>query len=295
MRLSAPLVAFFVMALPSAAWAQSEPAPGERAAAESAPLRAATESAPIKVADETPKTPCPAATKASAVPWSSGFWVGAALQGDLAFMGGGAVCDRESQTSGAYSCFRSDREQYVGVPAPSEPVGFAMAYGTTRVALTVERAIGGSFTAGGRLGIVLGGGPTPAKGPTFLPIHLEARAAYWIGRPPSLERGLRGFVSLAAGLAQMDASRAVEVEECRPEQSAACTPATNEQPGGPNPSRQVLDAYKKGGQAFVGLGVGVLYSFVPGSAAAIELKAAQFFPSAVTTLSPTVSYVFQIL
>jgi hypothetical protein len=170
-----------------------------------------------------------------------------------------------------------------------------MSYGTTRIALTIERAIFRSFTAGLRFGIALGGGPTPAKGPTFLPIHLEARAAYWIARPHSAEPGFQGYISLASGLAQMDASRAIEVNECRVELGAQCTPATNEQPGGPNPNHQALEAYKKAGQAFVGLGAGVWISFVRGSAAVIELKALQFFPSAATTLSPSVAYVFHVL
>ena len=239
------------------------------------------------VADAAATAPAPAPA-----PPAYGWWVGAVIQGDIALLESGDVCSRESQAAATYSCFRSDGEQYLGAPEPAEPVGFTAAYGTTRLALHVERAIAGNFTAGGRFGIALGGGPTPAKGPAFVPLHLEARVAYWIGQALSPEPGLRGFVSVAAGVAQVDASRPAPVSECRAASVSGCAPATNTQPGGPNPDRQVLDAYKKAGQGFVGLGAGAYYSFVPGSGAVIDLKVLQFFPGAGTTFSPSLAYVF---
>jgi hypothetical protein len=235
-----------------------------------------------------------AAAQAPAAPMSPGFWVGAVIQGDIVFMEGGDLCSRESQTNVAYACFRSDREQYVGVPVPAKDAGFSAAYGTTRLALHVERAIAGNFTAGARFGMALGGGPTPAKGPAFVPLHIEARVAYWIGQQLSPEPGLRGFVFIMGGLAQVDASRTVEVDECRAGSTSGCAPATNVQPGGPNPDRQLLDAYKKTGQGFVGLGVGACYSFIRGSGAVLELKAMQLFPGSGTTFSPSLSYVFRV-
>jgi hypothetical protein len=235
-----------------------------------------------------------AAAPVPAAPLSSGFWVGAVVQGDIVFMEGGDLCSRESQTKATYACFRSDREQYLGVPVPAKDARFSASYGTTRLALHVEHAIAGNFTAGGRFGIALGGGPTPAKGPTFVPLHFEARVGYWIGQRLSPEPGIRGFVFVMGGLAQVDASRTIKVDECRPASTSGCTPATNVQPGGPNPDRQVLDAYKKTGQGFVGLGIGAYYSFIRGSGAVLELKAMQLFPGSGTTFSPSLSYVFRV-
>src|SRR5689334_25193712 len=84
------------------------------------------------------------ATAAAAPPEPSapppGFWVGAGVQADIAFLGGNDLCGRESQSAAAYSCFRADGEQYLGVPEPGEPAGLAASYGTTRIALQIERA-----------------------------------------------------------------------------------------------------------------------------------------------------------
>ena len=242
--------------------------------------------------------PAPAAAPPKALaspPSTSGFWVGAGVQADIAFLGGGNLCSRESQSAVAYSCFRPDGEQYLGVLEPAAPAGLAPSYGTTRVALQIERVLPYHLSVGGRVGFAFGGGPTPAKGPTFVPLHLEASLSYWFGQPLSRDTGLRGFASLMGGMAQMDASRSVAVDECRAGSPSGCAPATNVQPGGDNPDHQTLDAYKKAGQGFVGLGLGAFYSFVAGSGLVVEVRVLQFFPSAATTLSPSLGYVFQIL
>jgi len=216
------------------------------------------------------------------------------LQGDVAFLDGGNICGRQSQLDLRYACFRADREQYLGVPEPDVPAGFTASYGTTRIALHIERPIFDNFTLGGRFGLAFGGGPTPAKGPAFLPLHLEGRIAYWIGRPLSIGRGLRGFVALSGGLAQVDASRSVVTSECHSGSEVACAPATNTQPGGPNPETQPLDAVKKSGLGFVGIGAGAYFSFSGASGALLELRVMQLFPGTGTTFSPSLSYVFNV-
>lgn len=230
---------------------------------------------------------------ASAAEPGRGFWIGAVLQGDVALLPGGDICSRASQSEATYSCFRADREQYVGVPAPAEQASFDVSYGTTRVALHAERALFGNFTAGGRFGFAFGGGPTPAKGPPFVPLHLEARLAYWIGPRLSPEPGLYGFVTVLAGIGQVDAVRRIDVTECRPG-VPGCAPATNVQPGGPNPDEQELEAWGKAGQGFAGLGGGLYFSFVRGSGAVLELKAMQLFPGVGVSLSPSLGYVFHV-
>ena len=226
---------------------------------------------------------------------SSGFWVGAALQQDISLLPGGDACGRAAQTHGSYSCFRADREQYLGVPIAGEPASIVPARGTTRVAIHVEHAIFGDFTAGGRVGFAFGGGPTPSKGPPFLPLHLEARIAYWIGPKLSPSTGVRGFVTLVGGLAQVDASREIAITECRAGDGSGCRAIEHVQPGGPNPDRQTLAAYKKAGMGFMGLGVGFYGSFVRGSGVVLEVKATQLFPSYGFAISPSISYVFHVL
>lgn len=255
MRLTASFVALLALALPaSSALAQSAP-------------------------------PAPASR--------SGFWVGAVLQQDISLLPGGDICGRAAQANSSYSCFRADREQYLGVPVPGQPASIVPARGTSRIALQAEHAIFGNFTAGGRLGFAFGGGPTPQKGPPFLPLHLEARVSYWIGPKLSPAMGVRGFVTLAGGLAQIDASRRVEVTECRAG-DAGCVPAKGFQPGWANPRSQTLDAYKKAGMGFVSVGVGLYYSFVRGSGVLLEVKGTQLFPSYGFAISPALGYVFHV-
>ncbi len=220
------------------------------------------------------------------------FWVGAAAQSDLLFLPGGYPCSRESQSAATYACFRGDDEQYLGSPDASDGEAIAVAYGTTRFLVHLERPVLSRLTLGGRIGVALGGGPTPAEGAPFLPLHLELRAAWWLGPPLDDRRGLRGFVALSGGLAQVDGERTVRVTECRA--GRPCVPAANLQPGGANPDRQSLGAWVKAGLGFVGLGGGVMWSFVRGSGAVLEVKVMQLFPSSGRTVSPSISYVFSV-
>ncbi|MFT3771631.1 MAG: hypothetical protein QM820_39970 [Minicystis sp.] len=80
------------------------------------------------------------------------------------------------------------------------------------------------------------------------------------------------------GAAQVDASRVVDVQECRAGSTSGCVPADNIQPGSPNPDHQTLRAYKKAGEVFIGAGIGASYSFIRGSGIALELKVMQLLP-----------------
>jgi len=173
--------------------------------------------------------------------------------------------------------------------------GVVPSYGTTRVLLHAERRVYEDLTVGGRVGFAFGGGPTPAKGPGFNPLHLEARLAYWFGPDLVSGRGLRGFLFVSGGVAQVDASRSVEVTECRAGSPSGCVPATNTQPGGPNPDQQRLDAYQKLGQGFVSVGGGLSYALFRGNGLLLELKVVQLFPSSGTVISPSLGYVFHAL
>ena len=210
---------------------------------------------------------------------------------DTVLLPGGDVCGREGQSTGRYACFRQDGEQYLGTPAGASGEGAAtLAYGTTRALLHAERSLLPWLSAGGRLGIAFGGGPQSAQGAAFMPLHMEGRVAFWVLGGLDSEQPLNLFVTALGGLAQMDASRKIAVEECRAT-SGGCTPASNEQPGGPNPVRQELDAYVKLGQGFAGLGFGVMYRFFGESAAVADLRAVQTFPSSGTSFSLSLSYV----
>jgi hypothetical protein len=211
---------------------------------------------------------------------------------DTALLPGGDVCGRESQSAARYACFRADEEQYVGVPDPGGAVSPTLAYGTTRILLHAERPVAFGFSVGGRLGFAFGGGPGPANGPAFLPLHAEIRLAYWTLGGLGSDRRFSLFTLALAGVGQIDAKRSVAIQECR-DPIQGCEPAQNAQSGGPNPDRQELDAYVKLGQGFAGLGLGASYRFFDESAVIAEVRLMETFPTNGTALSLSLSYVFR--
>lgn len=220
------------------------------------------------------------------------FWVGPAIELDTALLPGGDVCGRESQSAARYACFRADEEQYVGVPDPSGAVSPTLAYSTTRILLHAERPIASGFSVGGRLGFAFGGGPSPANGPAFMPLHAEVRLAYWSLGGLGSDRRFSLFALVLAGAGQFDAKRSIAIQECR-DGTQGCNPAQNAQSGGPNPDHQKLDAYVKLGQGFAGLGLGAAYRFFDNSTAIADVRFTETFPTNGTALSLSLSYVFR--
>ena len=48
----------------------------------------------------------------------------------------------------------------------------------------------------------------------FLPYHGELKLAYWIGKEPFAKKGLRPYVHLGGGVAQIDAKLPVTIVDC---------------------------------------------------------------------------------
>jgi len=215
-------------------------------------------------------------------------WLSIGIAGDFAWVSGKNVCMLESQRDNGYSCFRTASsgklEQYYGEPVVDE--GNAISGGfrlrTGRVLVGIDHAIADNLSVGARAGFAFGGGPqgeNDARG--FLPLHLEARLAYWFGDEPFAKRGFRPYVFAAGGLAQVDArTRVTVVESTRP----------SYQPD--NPAEQILVVWKKMGQGFAGLGGGVVYNLTESSGIVAEVKAMMMFPSSGMVLEPTVGYTF---
>jgi len=215
-------------------------------------------------------------------------WLSIGIAGDFAWVSGKNVCMLESQRDNGYSCFRTASsgklEQYYGEPVIDE--GDAIAGGfrlrTGRVLVGIDHAIADNFSVGARAGFAFGGGPkgeNDARG--FLPLHLEARIAYWFGEEHFAKSGFRPYVFAAGGIAQVDARTRVTVfESTRP----------SYQPD--NPPEQILVVWKKMGQGFGGLGGGVVYNLTESSGILAEVKAMMMFPSSGMVLEPTVGYTF---
>jgi hypothetical protein len=182
-------------------------------------------------------------------------WVGLHIAQDFAaIVGRTDVCvvdknfDINQQQKYGYACYvkgtdtpyRSDSgDGLIGQPFPGTGVKGGLAMATTRVLASYDFALHRRITIGVRAGFAFGGGkpmgkilrgavaPNGKSGTAFLPLHLEARGVFWI-RDLS-KKGLRPYVGLGVGLAQVDAKIPLKVGECNNFKTSGVDPLT--QPG----------------------------------------------------------------
>lgn len=209
-----------------------------------------------------------------------------ALEQDFGMVYGSGICDKDSQLTQGFACFRSNGTQYHGTPLRDEGASPGGAFpATTRLLIGIDRVFYDNVALGVRGGVVLaGGGPKPdgRDAPSFLPFHGEVRATYWFGSAPFSKPGLRVGAFIAGGIAEVDTAMRVLVEEdkSRPPPVAQLI----------NPSLQTLDAYKKAGTGFIGGGGALAFSASRSSAFFLNLKLMQLFPSDGTALAPEIGY-----
>jgi hypothetical protein len=200
--------------------------------------------------------------------------VGLHIAADLAWLGGTDVC-----ASKDYSCFYAGGTPYVGTPqkgnAGSLNSGFQ--FGTIRVLGSYERLFTENIGAEGRVGFAFNGGPKGKTGPAFLPLHLEVRGKYWFGKGVASRRGLRPFVGLGGGIAQVDAKLSVRIYDPKLPMGAQ-TPQ--------------LDAYRKLGQAFIGAGGGVMYAFGVNHGLVLNIDLMFMLPATGLVIEPSAGYQF---
>ncbi len=236
-------------------------------------------------------------------------WVGLYASFDLAYVTGDDVCGRDSQANKGYACFTTsdntfepEGTQYHGDPVPSgngNAIAGGLAPATARVMLGFDRVITGNIMLGARAGWAFRGGPQPDSGNAFLPFHLEGRGSYWFGKDPFSRVGLRPFGFVAGGMAQVDTKVEVSVREktCNPGTAAdapagACVvPDKDLNDYQYNPETQKVEAWRKAGQSFVGLGGGVMYAMTPNSGVIGEIKISYMLPTPNIVVSPTIGYV----
>ena len=229
---------------------------------------------------------CSAAGEAA--PHARMNWFSVSVQQDLGIIGAGVdVCSEQVQVSGGYSCFRSGGSQYHGNPiaGQDDTVNAGLAVATTRILLGFDRVLVAGLVLGVRLGVVLRGGGPRADGADvhpFLPLHAEGRLAYWFGSDVFSTSGFRPFIFAAGGAAQVDAHFLTTVHE---------DPTKPEPPNQTdNPPSQVLDAYRRMGQGFVGGGAGLMYAFTPGSGLFLSAKYMRMIPTPGNVLSPELGF-----
>jgi hypothetical protein len=218
-------------------------------------------------------------------------WVGLTFSPDVSMLSGEGVCALSTQQDEHWVCLRSDKSRYDGTPAPgvADNVNFGFALATQRVAVAYDRLLLDNLTVGGRIGLAMRGATD--GGASFLPLHAEARAQYYVGKRPFESLGVRLFVLASAGLAQVDTQVDVEVLE----DDAACAPTPDSttctkpgRSGRTEPRQQTLTVYKQAGQGFVSIGGGVGYAPLDAVSLNLALRASLTLPVVTAVISPEI-------
>jgi hypothetical protein len=233
-------------------------------------------------------------------------WIGLHVGWDLAMMGGDDVCSRASQEDEGFACFYEGTEDQYGFdpqPGRADSIKGGIAPATIRVMLSYDRVVTPNISVGARAGYAFNGGPpSGADKIKFFPFHGELRGTYWIGQDPFSKKGLRPYVHIGGGIAQVDAKLPVTIVDCA---TGSGEDVPNKNPdmssleyqeclAGQGTTRKVinLDAYKKLGQQFVGVGGGMVYALTPNSGFQINLNLQFMLPTSGFVIQPSAGYVF---
>jgi hypothetical protein len=191
-------------------------------------------------------------------------WISLAVQQDfLILSGANNTCTGASGAAwSGYDCFMGSNyypDAKSGLPydMSGDQVKGGFSVATTRILAGYDRAVG-SFTIGARVGYAFRGGPTTPGLRPFFPVHAELRAAYWFGSDPFARTGVRPYLTVVGGVAQIDAKLSVIVYK------SAADYMTD--------TRTQYDAWRKVGLGFVGGGVGMLIAVTPRMGPFLEVK-----------------------
>jgi hypothetical protein len=197
---------------------------------------------------------------------------------DFGFLTGNDVCSPGSK----FNCFYSDGTPYTNLPRKGGGgnLNGGAAPGTVRLLASYERLLTGNIGLEARLGFAFNGGPKAANGTAFLPIHAEARGKYWFVKNGFSKRGIRPYVFLGGGVAQVDTRLTVTVYELN------INPVTGKR------DQPKIDAYRKLGQSFIGLGGGAMYAFTPRHGLVLNLNFMYMLGSSGPVLEPSLGYEF---
>ena len=154
-------------------------------------------------------------------------------------------------------------------PGPGNRVSGGVGRATSRVLLGFDRVLGSNFSLGLRVGFAFGGGPYTKE--KFLPIHGEVRANYWFGSDPFESSGVRPYVSLSGGVAEVDGHVLVEYYDAQQRKGT-------------------LDAWRKTGKAFAGLGFGMMIPFAGDNAIVPEVRLMQMLGASGTAFDVALGY-----
>jgi tetratricopeptide (TPR) repeat protein len=171
------------------------------------------------------------------------------------------VYDDASSVCGSseYTCFAEGTE-YTGPiwSGYGNRVSGGLALATTRVLLGFDQLLGDNVQLGARLGYAFRGGPATRDGSAFLPAHAELRIAYYFGNQPFQQRGIRPYLALGGGLAEVRSRVDVDFYEDVTAYNRA--------------QKQTLDAWRTTGRTFIAPTIGTQFAFSRSLALSLELR-----------------------
>lgn len=240
---------------------------------EAAPAAAEGEEAEPEPAPSAPAEPKEAPDDGEARNWFS-----VAFQLDfLSYSQTKGVCNGAEQ----YQCFLQGQSYSTPIFAGSgNQLQGGVGLATKRVLVGYERLLGENITLGARLGFAFGGSPTATSGngKAFLPFHAELRGSYWFGDAPFESGGVRGYAGLAAGLAEVDGHVTVEYYQ--------------DMAGYTSGAKGKLDAWRKTGNGFAGLHLGLAYGIGTQQQLLLELRLLQMLGASATGGALSLGYGF---
>ena len=231
-------------------------------------------------------------------------WFGLHFGQDIAIMGGSDVCSLSSRENNGYTCYDEGSENwYTGNPFPGAGISTGTVLATQRILLSFDRAVTRNLTLGTRIGFAFGGGPPvpestdpkkqPSKTSKFLPFHAELRLAYWFGKGVFAKKGLRPYVHVGGGLAQVDGKVKVRVADC-PESLdnetynkciAGDHSVANEDYN--VTEARPMDVWRRMGPGFLTAGGGIVYAFTPQLGAQLNLNLMVMLPNSGFVMQPS--------
>lgn len=189
------------------------------------------------------------------------------------------ACSPEAQQDGTLSCFYKGNVQYDGAPiiGNANSLKSGASLGSMRLLAGYDRLLGRRITLGARVGFTFNGTPKRKDGKQFLPVHLEARGGYWLGKDPFAGPGVRPYFFVNAGLAETSARLSTDIVD-------------QDQNG--VPTARKLDVYQTSGPGFAGGGVGVQYAVSPELAMVIEVAGRALFPKFAPVVAPSLGIAY---
>jgi hypothetical protein len=127
--------------------------------------------------------------------------------------------------------------------------------------------------------------------------------AYWFGKNALGKKGLRPYVHVGGGVAQVDAKVKVNVEDC-PEalfhvqagsvtQGDQCAGGDTSYIKAPKQTRSYeLDAWRKMGQGFITAGGGVMYAFKENVGAQLNVNIMYMLPTSGPVIQPSLGVTY---